>query len=270
MTPSHAFRLIGLLSTLALAGCIGSASDTPSQTDQGLLDSAATGTVSTAAASLDSGARNTEVLVGSIDNDAGIFSLGGWSGTISDDTETVTLNDGGQIVLTFGEMEFAALFEATPTNGNRSIGVIGLPTDTSELPGTGSITYAGTAQVRIQDDTTGYELTGQATINADFDTGRVSTRITELDGNETESLNAPNDVADVADINFVDSRINGATFSGGTPTLDSSIVSDLSGTETSDLDGGFYGPDADEAGAVFSIDDSANGTVIVFGTFIAE
>ena len=269
MTRSFPLRALGLSSLTALAGCLGTATPPPAA-DPGFLDPDATGTAAIAAASLNSAARSTEALDGTVDNDSGALGIGTLTGSVAADGETIPLDDGGEIVLTFGDTDFAALFEATPTGEDRTIGVVGLPTDAADMPATGAANYSGTASVTIQDDTAVYDLDGTASVEADFAGGSVTTALTDLSGTETVGLNPPDDVTDLADIAIDGSAITGATFAGGTPALASDTLADLSGLETTSLDGGFYGPEADEVGAVFVIDDSADGTLTIFGVVIAD
>lgn len=242
----------------------------PAATILPLVDPAATGSVTLAAASLDSAARSTSGLTGTLNYSAGTFSLGGLSGTISSDLSQVAISSGGAVSLDVSSNAFSALYEATPTSGNRTVGVLGAATPNSGMPSTGTVTYTGTATVTIQDDATLYELAGDASVVASFGAGTVTTTVNGLSGTQTTGVTAPVQVTNAATIGFAGSAITGATFSGGTPSLTSNTVAGLSGSQQSSLDGAFFGPDADEAGAAFVIDDSANGTVTAFGTVLAD
>ena len=99
MTAALALRTIGIVSCVALAGCLGSTTtpdpdppEPPAPDPAGFLDPDATGTVDISAVSLDSAARSTDGLTGTVDNDAGTLSIGDLSGVISDDAGSVALD----------------------------------------------------------------------------------------------------------------------------------------------------------------------------------
>ena len=77
-------------------------------------------------------------------------------------------------------------------------------------------------------------------------------------------------MTDVANVTFTGSVIDGAQFSGGTPSIASSSITDLGADPSSSLNGAFFGTSADEAGATFVIDDASGSGVIVFGTVIGD
>lgn len=257
-------RASAALSLIGLAACGGG--DTPPEVLD-FLDPSGTGTVDITAMSLDSAARTTSTQTGTLNQNTDSFTLGGLGGRINDDRTEVTLDGGGLVTLTDGTA-FAALYDATPAGANRTLGVVGL--GTPDMPGLGTTTYTGTATVTIQDDVTVYDLTGDATVVASFGAGTVVTTVDGLSGSQTTGLSAPASVSNVGTIEFTGSPIAGAGFTGGTPTLTSGEIADLSGSEASSLDGAFYGPDAANAGAVFVIDDSASGSVTAFGVLLAE
>lgn len=231
-------------------------------------DSDATGTVSLTAVSLNSAARATDTLdTATFDQDADTIAIDGLSGSFDSAGETVTLDGGGLITITPSATEFAARFVSEPQGLNRTIGIVGFETEVSELP-TGTVTYTGTSELTILDGTDVYALTGDATITADFGTSLVDTTVNNLDGTVTAGATAPAAVTDVATIDFTGSAITDAQFNGGTAALTSTTLTNgLSGSETTSLDGAFYGPGADEAGAVVTIDDS---DVVVLGTVLAD
>jgi hypothetical protein len=94
--------------------------------------------------------------------------------------------------------------------------------------------------------------------------------VDDLSGFAIEGLSEPAVATDVATLTYQGSSISGATYNGGTPTLSSDVLSDLSDSAASSLDGAFFGPDAMETGGVFVINDSGNGTLTIFGEFIAD
>jgi hypothetical protein len=50
------------------------------------------------------------------------------------------------------------------------------------MPAGGTVSYAGTSQVTVQDDLTLYDLTGSATVVADFGSGTVDSTVSGLSG----------------------------------------------------------------------------------------
>jgi hypothetical protein len=50
------------------------------------------------------------------------------------------------------------------------------------MPAGGTVSYAGTSQVTVQDDLTLYDLTGSVTVVADFGSGTVDTTVSGLSG----------------------------------------------------------------------------------------
>ena len=257
------------IALVLLAACGGSGGGAPLILP--LIDPAATGSVTLAGVSLDSVARATSGLTGTLNYTADTFSLGSLFGDISSDLSQVEISSGGAIVLTApSSTSYATLYDATPKSGNRTLGVVGAATPIAGMLSAGTATYTGTAAVTIEDNATRYDLAGNASVVASFGAGTVATTINGLSGTQTTGVTAPVEVTDAAIISFTGSLITGATFSGGIPSLTSTTIGALSGAEQSSLDGAFFGPDADEAGAVFVIDDSASGTVTVLGTLIAD
>lgn len=254
----------------------GGGGETPQTTP--FVDTGGTETVSISAVSLNSGLRMTGTETGEFDQNADTFTLGALSGAINAAGDTVTIDaDGSRINIIAGSTEHAARFIATSGFGvdDRTIGIVGFETAIDDLP-TGSVSYTGTSELVITDKTQSmeeqsvYRLTGDATIRADFAGGLVDTTLDNLSGTVAVRGNTPTDVTDVATITFTGSAIDGAQFTGGTAVVSSPTLSSLSGDETSSLNGGFYGPGADEAGATFIIDDDAANGVTVLGTILAD
>ncbi len=256
-----------LILLAACGGGSGGGGETPQTTP--FADTGGTDTVSISAVSLNSRLRAIDIEGGEFDQDADTFAIGDLSGSINEAGDTVILTSGGQIDIIAGSTEHAARFIATPSNGDRMIGIVGFETEIADLP-TGSVSYTGTSELTILDGTSIYALTGDTRITADFGSALVDTTVNNLDGTVTAGAGAPADVTDVATITFTGSGITDARFTGGTATMTSSTLTGLSGSETSDLDGAFYGPGADEAGAAFIIDDAANDGITVFGTALAD
>ena len=254
-----------------LAACGGGGGSTPTNPTviPSFTASGGGSAVTLAAVSLDSAGRSTSALTGTLDPTDNTYTAGALSGDISADRTQVTLTDGGNVVITPGDTEFAVLFAATPTNGNRTIGIVGGVTPAADLPG-GTAEYTGDAAITLRDGASVYELNGTATIAANFAGGTVRTTASALSGTQTTGLAAPVEVSDVATVAFTGSSINGATFADGTPSVTSTTVTTLGDAPASSLDGAFFGTGGDEAGATFVIDDASDSGLIVFGTVIAD
>jgi|GEM_PF-3567814 len=220
---------------------------------------------------LDSGARTTGSLNGTLDRTSEELSIGTQSGRVNADATEVLLADGGRIAITPSQAGFAARFIATPQNSARTIGVIGVATPVADLPN-GSASFSGNADVIIQDDVTLYTLTGDASLTANFSVrgGSVTTEVTDLKGTQRLGVTAPESVNDVATITFSDSEMLRATFSGGALTLNSDKLTAISDDAVVSLDGVFLGDGADEVGVTFVIDDDAAGSITAFGTILAD
>jgi hypothetical protein len=222
-----------------------------------------------AAASLDTRARSTSALTGSLNRAANTASIGTLTGAINADRSAITLTSGGNVTLAQSGQTFSARFVATPVTGNRTQGVLGAVTPTADLP-TGSATFNGPTTVTIQDGATVYDLTGDAEIAANFATNRVTTTLSGLDGAQSNGISATVDVTDVATVTITGSTIAAATFSGGTVGVDSTTLSALGATAATSINGTFFGPTGQEVGGVVSIDDTATGNLRVFGDFVGR
>lgn len=278
MTARAILRLLGPVCLFVLAGCVtsdgppppngGSDLDPP---DAGLLDPDALGTVPLAAVWLDPATRSVVAETGEVDRATGAFTLGAQDGTLADDRSEGTLDQGGTVTFDEGTTDFAVLFILTPAGSGQTTGVLGIPTETADLDALGEVIYAGPATLLIEDGNATYDLTGAATIEASFDDGTVTTTLDGLSGEREAGLaEPPASVSNVGVLTVTGSAIEGATFSGGAPDLVSDEISDLSGAEAMSLEGAFFGPDADEVGVALVIDDSASGTVTLFGTILAD
>lgn len=196
----------------------------------------------------------------------------GLTGDVNAARTLITLDAGGTVTIIDGATDYVATFWAEPTVGDPSFGVVGIPTAIADLPdGTVTATYSGTANFSIIDETSFYELVGSASVTADFGAGDLDAAFSSLNGTRTDGLSAPQNVTNVATVSINDAVISGNTFSGGSAEFSSTqITTDLTGAELVDTSGGFYGPDADEVGGVVLIDDTATGSLLLLGDFVAD
>ena len=228
-------------------------------------DAASTEAADLIALSLDANAGTVTNETGTLNRTGNTIAFGSIDGTISDDRTGVDLTNGA---VTFdGDADaFAVRFDAAQGTTN-TLGVIGVAADPATLP-SGTATYTGDTVITAQSGTDLFELDGTATITANFGAGtpNVTTALTALSGTRQPAAAAIEDVADAGSLTITGSTISGSGFSGGTATLDSTVLS-LSGSETTALEGAFYGTDGAEAGGVFIIED---GTTRIFGDFLGD
>ena len=257
-----------VLSVCALTlviGCSGGGGGGVEQDATAFLDAASVDASTVTALSLNANEATVTSESGTLDRDGDTLTFGDTTGTLSDDRTSVDLEDGA---ITFeGDADaFAVRFDAAEGATN-TIGIIGVATDAGSLP-SGSATYAGDTVITAQSGTDLFELTGTAAITADFDaaTPSVTTALTGLSGTRQPAAAAAEDVADAGSLTIAGSEISGNGFNGGTATLESTVLT-LSGDESTALEGAFYGPDADEVGGVFIIED---GETRIFGDFLGD
>ncbi|MBM1219033.1 transferrin-binding protein-like solute binding protein [Ponticoccus sp. SC2-23] len=268
MTSRQFLRLCAAVPLVMVTGCISTSSETPPDPDS--PEPEVTAAVPLAAVMIDRQAGQAVTASGEVDEDTGVWTLGTLSGTLSDNGTEVTLDQGGIVTLEPGTTDFASIYVLTTSGGGQTPGVLGSPTDEADLATLGDVTYSGMTTLLIEDGNVSYDLTGTATIEADFDGGGVTTTLDVLSGQRREGFAEPVDVSDIGVLTVTGSVIEGAAFSGGTPAFASDQISDLSGSQTSSLEGAFFGPEADEVGAALVIDDTDAGSVTVLGTILAD
>jgi len=221
------------------------------------------------------------------------FTTGPAPGTVFPVLQTLLLTDensvqadstgnaaGGTVTVEAGELQFSApIFTGTPqfsgyanldwtrvgywgSNGywdyggfSRGVFVAGYETPAGDVPTSGTATYTGLAQgsvyYAVNQQTTEVSLTGNASFTANFGTRNVSGSLTGMTAG-----GAPwNDVA-------FNSTITGNAFSGttsvtSTPGGSASLLGNAAGT----VEGRFFGPSAQEAGAVWTLFDAAKAAI---------
>jgi hypothetical protein len=185
--------------------------------------------------------------------------------------------NGGTFRLTASNMNYSALgvwevdtqnAQITPgvTEGNIHLGAFatGYETPTSGMPTSGAAFYSGNKNVvgMIITDVAGKidraSVYGDATLAANFGTGAITGAFSNMVSTNSAAVRAPwNDVSLSASIIAGTSRFSGSTAASTAPGGAFAV----SGSATGRIDGGFYGPTANELGAVWSLKDS--GTVAI-------
>ncbi len=168
-----------------------------------------------------------------------------FSATNSEFDYEVDLNSGGLAYLAgaAADTEFMFVF----TDGART-GVAGERADT--LP-TGTAVYNGSGNVTINDGRAVSQLSGVATITADFSGNDIDVRIDES-GRGT--------------ITIRDASINGNSFIGGQLTLTGSFQNRPTSV-SADHDGAFFGPGAAEVGGAFAYRNTGGAPIEILGVY---
>jgi hypothetical protein len=265
MKPSVVVTSLGLLAACSGGGGGGGGDQIPEAVPPTIDDVTSTATSALTANVLDAEAVTVTSATGQLNRSTDTGTIAGLSGTLSEDRTQIVLDD-GLISFDADEDAFAARF-TIETSELSALGIVGITTSTADLP-TGTATYAGDTILTAQSGTDLFELTGTANITADFGANApsVTTELTDLSGTQQPILGDEITIADGGSLTITGSSIDGAGFTGGSAELTSDVLA-LSGDETLNLEGGFYGPDGGEAGGVFIIDD---GDTVIFGDFLAD
>ena len=145
---------------------------------------------------------------------------------------------------------------STGLSSNMAFYVAGYQTPVASMPTSGSATYGGTGTVigavLIPGGSTGAQLTGNSALTANFSSGAITGSFTNMQATPvTGGAASPwNSVSASA-------NISGATFSGQTATSSTPSGTYSLGSATGTINGGFYGPAANELGAVWTLYDGS-------------
>jgi len=186
--------------------------------------------------------------------------------------------NGGTFRLTASNMSYAALgvWEVDTQNppitpgvgeGNIHLGTFatGFETPAANLPTSGAAVYTGTKNVAgvVITDTAGRidraALLGDASLAANFGAGTISGSFIHMTATDAASTITPwNDVSISASIAAGTSHFSGTTAAASAPNGAFAVGSTAKGL----IDGGFYGPSANELGAVWTL---TNKTTVAVG-----
>ena len=296
MTFRSIFILPVALSTLALSGCGGSnGSTTPPKVvggDVALTDMTSrdpstlqaygidTSSGSTSSTTSQRGTLDRSTATGTTDTTGATVDLGSLSGTVSSTDAKgtyVAISGGGTLDILYGSggEQYVASYTAQSSGGSTT-GVIGVPSDATKLPISGSATYSGEAtKVEINDESSLYDLSGTSSSTVNFGTSKVSTQLSGLSGTKTDGTVTTN-VTNVAVVNLNGAKMVNGAFSGGTASVSGTSSSDtlttkLSGGQTVTQSGSLYGPNGQEIGGVFIVDDRGAGSgsrLLLQGSYI--
>jgi len=193
-----------------------------------------------------------------------------FDGTISNDRSEIKLQSGALLDLMIPDDRYAVRFDRLDPNALPEFGVIGIATYPSAISNQGTARYNGQSELLVQSGTDVYELTADAELNVDLALRfGVQARITNLEGTKYPNLGAPEDVSLAGEIRIDDIMRDGAVLSGGEVELTGTPFP-VSYQADFMLNGQFYGPDADEAGATFVVDDLGTTTTLILGDILVQ
>jgi hypothetical protein len=149
--------------------------------------------------------------------------------------------------------------------------VAGYQTPASAMPTSGTATYSGTNNVTGIVASYPYYggifvdgLKGDASFSANFATGTLSGNFTNMTIN-VKPINAPLFSAPWNDVSVSASIAQGTSTFSGTTTVTSTPPHGFSAGTTGLIQGSFYGPNAQELGAAWSLSDGATTAIGVVG-----
>jgi len=202
------------------------------------------------------------------------------------DGTTITLADGSKVGAAIGTLNYTLLGAWTYTPAGSGAVYIGATstgsgTAPANVPTSGTATYAGSGAhggalgAYFVPSGTGAitigSLVGDASVTANFATGAVSGSLTNMTATPASGgASTPwNNVALTGTISRFTSTVafNGATSTSGAPA--GAGTAGFSSTATGIVSGGFFGPNADEVGATWSLTEpnATGGGKTAFGAF---
>ncbi len=182
---------------------------------------------------------------------------------------TFSLASYGLSYVSFGVWGLASGNAQAP--GNLGVYAIGYQTPSEAMPASGSATYTGTGEVAgfvllpSGASAVGTGIAGDATVNANFATGKVNGTLSNMQAVVGTQTTPWNSVSLTADIAAGKNTFSGSTAATSAPAGTYSLKSTATGTVT----GGFYGPAAENVGAVWTLS-NPDGTGAAIGTLGAK
>lgn len=142
------------------------------------------------------------------------------------------------------------------SNGKIRIGAVsmGNVTPNGSVPGSSTATYNGTSVGQAVVSSRLYDITGQAQMRVDFNSGQFNFSTSNLQAYQNgRSVGTANSLAVTSN-----GRISGTGFSGAI----------LNGGMTGSMSGSFYGPNAEQAGGTYDATNNSNRSQV--GAFIMQ
>lgn len=254
----------------ALSACGGGGTLSGSNISGGFADLSNTAALPVTAVTLLPSENQTERQTGEIDYAASTVVLNGESGTFSDDRSEITLDNGALLDVAIAADRYAVRFDRLDPNGQPEFGLIGLATDPSAISNQGTARYNGQSELLVQTGTDVFELTADTEVNVDFALRfGVQARITNFEGTKYPNLGTQEDVSLPGEIRISEIMRDGAVLNGGEVELTGTSFP-VSYQADFTLNGQFYGPDADDVGATFVIDDLGTTTTLILGDILVQ
>lgn len=190
-----------------------------------------------------------------------------------DSSKVLVLRTSGWDYLTYGTWALAPTATSLPTDAGSF--VAGYVTPTASIPISGQAHYiatnpGSTGRVFVVNSgkVISASLTGYPTLDVDFGTGTVTGAIRNISTTRDDTPNAmPSE--GFHDILITASIVSGAPAISGTTSSAKSNIGNpfaLKDTATGKISGGFYGPNANEIGAVWTLS-NGDGTGFAVGAF---
>ena len=153
---------------------------------------------------------------------------------------------------------------AVPNGGSFTEFLFGYETPPAAMPTAGQAAFSGYADANIfgpGNGHNGYVLSnwasGNAALTVDFASGKITGAFTHMQYLESSSYVPWNDVSVNASILSGTNKFSGSTGVTSTPQTPFS----LKGSATGRIDGGFYGPSAQNLGAIWSLSDGSTSAI---------
>ena len=218
------------------------------------------------------GDSSTGKALGYIDRAVDQLAIGDNTGKINSNRDNVLLANGGIISIEQKSTEFVANYSMQIPGRNPTFGVIGIPSQISDIPSSGSAKYTGAVELQVVDDIVVYDLVGAISFGVDFSNSKLNAAINNLSGVRLDGGGASSVATNILEMSVSNVSVVGTSFSGGRSSItNSSLSRGVSGNEISSFNGGFFGPSIDEIGGTIIIDDSNAGTAFLLqGTFVAD
>ena len=181
----------------------------------------------------------------------------------------ITLDVGGQAELSAHGNKFSAMFVTSPQLGASEYGVVGIPTDVTQLPTSAS--YSGVSSILVNNGNAVFDLFGTSNTTIDFANGTATVTLSNLDGTRATGSAAPTSVSNFGTVSISNMNQFNGVISGGSATVNSTRPNTaLSGSEITTVDGAVFGPNASEVGGVLIVDDTTSGSLRLEGSFLGQ
>jgi hypothetical protein len=198
---------------------------------------------------------------------------GGSSTTFNlDSSKAMQLRTAGLDYMTFGTWALVPTAQSLPTDAGSF--VTGYVTPTASVPTTGQAQYSsagGTGRVFVVNagKVISASLSGFGVLDVDFGTGAVTGAIKNITTTPDDTPNALPSLGGVHDILITANIVRGEPNISGTTSSTKSNISNqftLKDTATGKISGQFFGPNATEIGAVWTLS-NGDGTGFAVGAF---